>query len=117
MPNKYLITLWEKQFDWDGLYEEFKILGQYESLVEAVIDFPPLIEQVLSEAIERGAQDKVVWQEFEIDYEQLNQDHRDYFQGLGLAEGIPEEVYNNLDFVKRYFHLPNRYNYVIASSL
>lgn len=94
MPNKYLITLWEKQFDWDGLFEIFKILGEYDVMVDAVIDYPLVVERVLSEAIEQGARNKVVYQEMEVS---------DSKQGDGV--------------VGRFYSKPNCYNKIIAKSV
>lgn len=64
--RKYVITSWESHFDYDGLYNDFKILGTYQDKYEAIHEVILLSEKLIKDEVEREKKsNKRSYQEFD----------------------------------------------------
>lgn len=54
MKKKYIITLWVSYFDYDGLCNDFKVLGVYYDRKEAEQKLPLLANKIIGDSIIEG---------------------------------------------------------------
>lgn len=55
--SKYIITCWASYYDYDGLYNGFKILGEYQEKSLAISAFELLSDAVVQQEVEKEARD------------------------------------------------------------
>jgi hypothetical protein len=49
--HKYLVTLWKDLFDYDGLTNDFAIMGEFDCLEDAKAQLKPLAEQLMAKEL------------------------------------------------------------------
>ncbi len=91
MKNKYIVTLWASYYDYDGLYNNFRILGIYSNLEEAELKLYELSNKLIAKDV-KGVYNKYI-------------------------ESEPPDNKKREGSIGMYYSLPNTNNKVLLSVL
>lgn len=112
MRNKYIITCWLSCFDYDGLYNNFKILGIYENEDDVKKQLNIFADKVIAEAIEQESEENHYYMEFELpDYKKNGKIARKFYSQPNIHNKVIRSVLRGIvredmpDYGKKYYSL------------